>query len=221
MNVLLIEDDDLVGEGIKVGLQLAGMTVDWLKTVKNAKAVLNQVAFDVIILDLGLPDGSGLSLLNHYRERGWDVPILILTAYDGVYERVAGLDAGADDYLTKPFDLDELAARLRALQRRSQGRSRNLIRHGALVYDPAGMEARLNGEAVDLSRREASLLQLLLENRGRTMSSGRIQDRLYGWSEGVESNALSVHIHNLRRKLGRNLIETVRGVGYRIPAEND
>lgn len=217
MNVLLIEDDALVGEGIQVGLRLAGLTVDWVDTLDAARAVLGHSAFDVIILDLALPDGSGLSLLRDYRSQGGELPVLILTAFDEVSERVAGLDAGADDYLSKPFDLDELAARLRALQRRAHGRSQNLIRHGDLHFDPASLEVQLHGETVTLSRRETSLLQLLLENRGRVVSNDRIQDRLYGWTEGVESNAPSVHIHNLRRKLGRELIETVRGVGYRIP----
>ena len=219
MNVLLIEDDPLVGEGIQVGLQLKGMTVDWLQTGEKGASALTHPAFDAMVLDLALPDGSGLALLRRYRGDGGALPVLILTAFDAVEDRVAGLDAGADDYLVKPFDLDELAARLRALQRRSQGRTSNVIRHGRLIFDPVSLQVTLNGEPVSLSRREAGLLQLLLENRGRVVPTNRIQDRLYGWSEGVESNAVTVHTHNLRRKLGRDLIETVRGLGYRVPEE--
>jgi len=219
MNVLLIEDDPLVGEGIQVGLHLKGMTVDWLQTGTEGASALAHPGFDALVLDLALPDDSGLEVLRRYRSNGGHLPVLILTAYDAVEDRVSGLDAGADDYLVKPFDLDELAARLRALQRRAQGRTSNVIGHGRLIFDPVNLQATLDGEPVSLSRREAGLLQLLLENRGRVVSTDRIQDRLYGWSEGVESNAATVHIHNLRRKLGRELIETVRGVGYRIPRE--
>ncbi|KAB7623414.1 response regulator [Alkalilimnicola sp. S0819] len=217
MHVLLIEDDPLVGEGIQVGLRLQGVTVDWLDDGRQAAAILPRSEHDVVILDLALPGRSGLQLLQDLRDAGRTTPVLILTAFDAVEERVAGLDAGADDYLAKPFDLKELAARLRALSRRRQGRASARLQHGRLSFDPATLEARLDDEAVPLPRREAVLLQLLLENRGQIVSLERIHDQLYGWNEGVESNAPAVHIHNLRRKLGKDLIETVRGVGYRIP----
>jgi two-component system, OmpR family, response regulator QseB len=220
MNVLLIEDDPLVGEGIRVGLSLKGMTVDWVQSGADGARALAHSGFDAAILDLALPRRSGLELLREHRGSGGDLPVLVLTAFDAVDERVAGLDAGADDYMTKPFDLEELAARLRALQRRIHGRASNAIRHGGLCFDTRNLMVTVDGEPVALSRREAVLLQLLLENRGRVVSNERIQDRLYGWSEGVESNAAAVHIHNLRRKLGRALIETVRGLGYRVPGES-
>lgn len=219
MYVLLIEDDALVGEGIQVGLRLQGVTVDWVADGLSGAAALQDGIHDVVILDLALPGRGGLDLLQDFRAAGGRTPILILTAFDEVQERVAGLDAGADDYLPKPFDLQELAARLRALHRRRRGQARNLLSHGALTFDPSTLEAFIDGESVPLPRREAVLLQLLLENQGQIVTLERIHDQLYGWSESVESNAPAVHIHNLRRKLGRELIETVRGVGYRIVKE--
>ncbi len=219
MHVLLIEDDALVGEGIQVGLRLQGVTVDWIRDGQQAAKALPQSDHDVVILDLALPNRSGLDLLRDLRGAGRSTPVLILTAFDAVEDRVMGLDAGADDYLAKPFDLQELGARLRALARRSQGRASALLRHGELEFDPATLEASIDGRVVELPRREAALLQLLLENRGQVVSLERIHDQLYGWDEGVESNAPAVHIHNLRRKLGKGLIETVRGVGYRIARE--
>lgn len=216
MHVLLVEDDALVGEGIQVGLRLQGVTVDWIRDGQQAAVALPQSSHDVVILDLALPGRFGLDLLRELRSAGRTTPVLILTAFDAVEDRVAGLDAGADDYLPKPFDLQELGARLRALSRRRQGRASTLLHHGSLQFDPASLEATIEGRVVSLPRREAVLLQLLLENRGQVVSLERIHDQLYGWDEGVESNAPAVHVHNLRRKLGRELIETVRGVGYRI-----
>lgn len=220
MHVLLIEDDALVGEGIQVGLRLQGVTVDWIRDGRQATGVLPESDHDVVILDLALPGRSGLDLLRELRSAGRTTPVLILTAFDAVEDRVAGLDAGADDYLPKPFDLQELGARLRALSRRRQGRANALLRHGNLQFDPASLEATVAGKIVSLPRREAMLLQLLLDNRGQVVSLERIHDQLYGWDEGVESNAPAVHVHNLRRKLGKELIETVRGVGYRIARES-
>ncbi len=219
MHVLLIEDDPLVGEGIETGLGLKGIAVTWLRDGNEGRRGLEQSGFDAVILDLALPGCSGLELLRRFRSQGGDQPVVILTAFDDVQERIAGLDCGADDYVTKPFDLEELAARLRAVQRRSGGHSANEISHGALVFDPIEQRATLDGICIDLSRREAALLHLLLDNRGRVVSFEKIQSWLYGWGEGVESNAVTVHIHNLRRKLGRDLIENVRGLGYRIPGE--
>lgn len=220
MHVLLIEDDALVGEGVEVGLRLQGSAVDWVRDGLQAAAALREDHHDVVILDIALPRRGGLELLREFRAAGRATPVLILTAFDAVRDRVAGLDAGADDYLSKPFDLQELGARLRALHRRVQGRASNTLHHGRLTFDPATLEASVDGVVVPLPRREAVLLQLLLENRGRVVALERIHDGLYGWGEQVESNAPAVHVHNLRRKLGRSLIETIRGVGYRIPRES-
>lgn len=219
MHVLLIEDDALVGEGAQVGLRLQGVTVDWIRDGLQAAAVLPRSRHDVLILDLALPGRAGLDLLRDFRRAGGTTPVLVLTAFDAVEDRVAGLDAGADDYLAKPFDLQELGARLRALARWQHGRASPVLRHGRLEFDPAKMEAHVDGVRVGLPRREAVLLQLLLENPGQVVTLERIHDRLYGWNEEVESNAPAVHVHNLRRKLGRDLIETIRGVGYRVARE--
>lgn len=217
MHVLLIEDDPYIGGGASEALRLKGYSVDWLADGEEAAAALVQGTFDVVVLDLALPRRSGWQLLEELRGAGNTVPVLILTAFDDPEDRVRGLDLGADDYLTKPFDLEELAARLRALHRRALGRADAVLRYGELALDPARQSVTLSGEPVELSRREFALLQLLAEEPGRVVPAERILDRLYGWSEGVESNAIAVHVHNLRRKLGAKLIETVRGVGYRVP----
>jgi len=189
-------------------------------TASTARAMLKVAEFDVMVLDLGLPDEDGLKLLQQLRHQGLELPVLILTARDSVTDRVDGLQAGADDYLLKPFDLRELAARLHTLLRRVAGRSVNLIEHGALTYDPSSREATLAGQPVDLSRREQSLLQALLHNRGRVLSTEQLKDSVYGFNDELESNALNVHIHHLRRKLGNGIVETVRGLGYRLgPAD--
>lgn len=216
MHVLIVEDDELVGDGLKRGLEALGRTADWVKTAAAADSALAMVAFDVVVLDLGLPDIDGLTLLGRWRRQGIDVPVLVLTARDAVPERVQGLNAGADDYLTKPFDLEELAARLHSLTRRASGRSSNVMHYGSLVFDPVALQVSVNGKPVALSRRELAVLQALLKQPGRVLSADQLQDHVYGWSEGVESNAVAVHVHNLRSKLGNNLIETVRGLGYRL-----
>jgi DNA-binding response OmpR family regulator len=216
MRVLLIEDDELIAHGILAGLRAHGLTVDAVATAARAEAALSTVGWDVIILDLGLPDEDGMSLLQRLRAGGMTLPVLILTARDAVEHRVAGLRAGADDYLLKPFDLSELVARLHALLRRAAGRSVDLIEHGALRLDPASGEVSLHGSAVVLSRRELALLAALLQARGRILSPEQLKDSLYDFSEEIESNALNVHIHHLRRKLGADVIETIRGVGYRF-----
>ena len=216
MRVLLIEDDELIAHGILAGLRAHGLTVDAVATAARAEAALSTVDWDVIILDLGLPDEDGMSLLQRLRAGGMTLPVLILTARDAVEHRVAGLRAGADDYLLKPFDLSELVARLHALLRRAAGRSVDLIEHGALRLDPASGEVSLHGSAVVLSRRELALLAALLQARGRILSPEQLKDSLYDFSEEIESNALNVHIHHLRRKLGADVIETIRGVGYRF-----
>jgi len=215
MRVLLVEDDDLIAHGIQAGLRARGLMVDGVKTAAQAEAMLPAVHYQVVILDLGLPDEDGMSLLQRWRADGI-LPVLVLTARDAVEDRVAGLRAGADDYLLKPFDLDELVARLHALLRRAAGRSVDVIEQGALRLDPERGEVSLHGHPVVLSRREMALLAALLHARGRILSVDQLKDSLYGFSEEIESNALNVHIHHLRRKLGAELIETVRGVGYRF-----
>ena len=216
MRVLLVEDDPLLGSGVKEGLSQAGYTVDWVTDGDVAESVLRCEPFDMVVLDLGLPGRDGLEVVRALRERGQHTPVLILTARDAVDDRVRGLDSGADDYLPKPFDLDELCARLRALQRRHAGRPHPLLRHGALTLDPAAHRVTLEGKEVNLSAREYTVLELLLENAGRVMSRGRLEEALYGWDGSVESNSLEVFIHHLRRKLGSDLIKTIRGVGYMV-----
>ncbi|WP_373187624.1 response regulator [Halopseudomonas sp.] len=216
MHILLVEDDSLIASGIVAGLSAQGMTVDPVGTAAHAEAMLGAIAFDVMILDLGLPDEDGLLMLRRLRAREVTMPVLVLTARDAISDRVAGLQAGADDYLVKPFDLRELSARLHAMVRRASGRSVNLIRHGVLVYDPDAALAWLNDTPVDLSRRERALLSTLLLNKGRVLTAGQLKDSIYGMSDELESNALNVHIHHLRRKLGNDIVETVRGLGYRL-----
>ncbi|WP_181268883.1 winged helix-turn-helix domain-containing protein [Pseudomonas aeruginosa] len=216
MHVLLTEDDDLIASGIVAGLNAQGLTVDRVASAADTQALLQVARFDVLVLDLGLPDEDGL------RQQGVDLPVLVLTARDAVTDRVAGLQAGADDYLLKPFDLRELGARLHTLQRRSAGRCVNVIEHGRLSYDPSTRETWLDGRPVELSRREQALLQALLNNRGRILSGEQLKDSVYGFGDEVESNALNVHIHHLRRKLGNAIVQTVRGLGYRLgPARGD
>jgi two-component system response regulator QseB len=217
MRLLLVEDDAMLGEAVRRGLRQQGHAVDWVQDGLEAEAALEAEAYDAVLLDLGLPLKGGLEVLRDLRGRRIGVPVLILTAQDAISERVAGLDSGADDYLVKPFDLDELAARLRALQRRRAGRTEPAIEHGPLRLDPAAHEVFLDGAPVPLTAREFSLLQALLEHPGRPMSRARLEERLYGWGEQVESNAVEVHVHALRRKLGAQWIKTLRGVGYMVP----
>ncbi|HDP3447428.1 TPA: response regulator [Pseudomonas aeruginosa] len=222
MHVLLTEDDDLIASGIVAGLNAQGLTVDRVASAADTQALLQVARFDVLVLDLGLPDEDGLRLLQRLRQQGVDLPVLVLTARDAVTDRVAGLQAGADDYLLKPFDLRELGARLHTLQRRSAGRCVNVIEHGRLSYDPSTRETWLDGRPVELSRREQALLQALLNNRGRILSGEQLKDSVYGFGDEVESNALNVHIHHLRRKLGNAIVQTVRGLGYHLgPARGD
>ena len=218
MRVLLVEDDKLIALGILAGLRAHGMAVDHVDTAAQAQAVLATLQCDAVILDLGLPDGDGVTLLRQLRARGMALPVLILSARDAVGDRVGGLRAGADDYLLKPFDLDELVARLQALARRSAGRSVDLIEYGCISVNPASGEVLLRGAPVSLSRRELALLTALLNAQGRILSADQLKDSLYEFHEDIESNALNVHIHHLRRKLDSGLIQTVRGLGYRIGA---
>jgi two-component system, OmpR family, response regulator QseB len=217
MRILLVEDDPELGDGLTVGLRQEGLAVDWLKDGNSADQALQSESFDLVVLDLGLPRLSGMEVLTRARSRGQTMPVLILTARDATGEKVAGLDAGADDYLVKPINLDELSARIRALARRSAGRSVPLLIHGNITLDPAARSVMLSGQAVELSGREFSLLQVLLENAGRVLSRTHLEQSLYGWRDEPDSNALEVHIHHLRKKLGSELIRTLRGVGYTIP----
>lgn len=216
MRILLVEDDPVLADGIRAGLGLAGLTVDAVTTCADAQAALGSSRFDALVLDLMLPDGSGLDVLAALRARQDATPVLLLTALDETTDRIRGLDAGADDYLGKPFDLDELAARLRALVRRGCGRASPLLRHGGIALDPAMLTVSLDGNAVPVSRREFAVLSMLMERPGMIRARGEIEDRLYGWQEEVDSNTVEVYVHNLRAKLGREVIETVRGLGYRL-----
>lgn len=206
----------MIGEAIRAGLKRDGFTVDWVHEAQSAAAVLHTEPYELVLLDLGLPGVGGLQLLKSLRERGGSLPVLIITARDAVSDRVAGLDAGADDYLVKPFDLDELAARIRALLRRRAGTGAPLLAHLGVALDPAAHRVTHDGVEVALSPREFALLQLLMERPGTILSRASIEERLYGFGEEVESNAVEVHIHGLRRKLGAQFILTVRGVGYRV-----
>jgi two-component system response regulator QseB len=216
MRILLVEDDELLGDGLRNGLIQYGYAVDWLKDGQSADQALKTETFDLVVLDIGLPKLSGISVLQNLRSRGLTMPVLILTARESVEDRVKGLDSGADDYLTKPFDLDELCARLRALQRRFSSRAEPVLQHESITLDPASHTVTLNNETINVSRREFALLHKLLENAGRVLSREHLTQSLYGWGEDVDSNALEVHIHNLRKKFGQNFIRTIRGIGYMI-----
>lgn len=216
MRILVLEDDAVLLDGLKVGLGLSGFTVDTVSTVADAIEALASDRFDAVVLDRMLPDGCGLEVLSRMRGRGDRTPVLLLTAKDETADRIGGLDAGADDYLGKPFDLDEVAARLRAITRRAEGRARPVLECGDIVLDLAGMAVRRGGDNMAVSRREFSILQALMENPGMIHSKQSLEQRLYGWQEDVESNTVEVHVHKLRAKLGASVIETVRGVGYRM-----
>ena len=216
MRVLLAEDDAMIGASVRHGLRQDGFTVDWVSDGRAAELALADRVHDALVLDLGLPKRTGLDVLQGMRRRGDARPVLILTARDAVADRVAGLDAGADDYMVKPFELDELAARLRALMRRSAGRAAPLLAHGEVTLDPATHEVRRNGAPVALSAREFALLEALLARPGAILSRAQLEEKLYGWNESVDSNAVEVHIHALRRKLGSGFIRNVRGVGWMV-----
>lgn len=220
MRVLLVEDDELLGEGIRAGLAQAGFALAWVEDGLKAKLALATEPFDAVVLDLGLPKLDGLSVLRAVRAKGDPVPVLILTASDTVADRVAGLDAGADDYLVKPFALAELQARIRALVRRSKGTPHPVLRHGRVTLDPARKLVTLDGAPVELSARELATLHALLLDAGRVLSRAQLEEKLYGWGEEIESNAVEVYVHHLRRKLYPELIQTVRGIGYLVPKDD-
>lgn len=216
MRILLVEDDPILGDGIQVGLGQDGYNVDWFTDGNQAGNAIKSGHYDLLLLDLNLPGRSGLDILKEIRKQKIEFPVLILTARDSVEDRVKGLDSGADDYLGKPFELDELLARVRALLRRSKGRSSPVLTHRDIELDPAKHTVTQSGQSVDLSPAEFNLLLLLLESCGRVFPRSRLEENLYGWNKDVDSNAIEVHIHHLRKKLGSDLIRTIRGVGYII-----
>ncbi len=221
MRVLIVEDDPLLGPGLQTGLCQDGYAADWVRDADAAEHALRVEHFDLMVLDLGLPGRDGLALLSDLRSNGVCIPVLILTARDAIADRVAGLDFGADDYLVKPFDLDELGARIRALTRRTSGQPSPLLQAGDLVMDTIRRQVTLKGRPVCLSPKEYVLLEALLGNADHVVPRARLQATAYSWKEDVESNALEVHIHNLRRKLGKRRIFTVRGIGYRLVVVSD
>ncbi len=214
MRLLLVEDDPMLGDAVQRVLQQESFAVDWVRDGEEAELALAALAYDLVLLDLGLPGKNGLDILRDLRRNKISMPVIILTARDAVNDRIAGLDSGADDYLVKPFDPDELAARIRALLRRRDGRVEPIITFGLLTLNLATRELYCQEKPIRLSLREFSLISLLLERPGVTVSRDQLEERLYGWNEEVESNAIEVHIHNLRKKLGHNLIRTIRGAGY-------
>jgi DNA-binding response OmpR family regulator len=221
MRVLLVEDDVMIGESLREALRAQGFAADWVRDGRAADAALSTERFDAVLLDLGLPQRSGLDVLKVLRARGDATPVIVVTARDALADKVAGLDAGADDYLVKPFELDELLARLRAVGRRRAGHASPVLQVADLRLDPATREVTRGGRAVVLSAREFSLLHALMERPGAILSRAQLEDRLYGWGEELESNAISVYMHQLRKKLGDDLLHTVRGVGYYAgPAKN-
>lgn len=219
MRVLIVEDEPLLGQALAMGLRQLGHAADWFTRGSEADGALVAAPYDAVVLDLGLPGGDGMEWLRRWRNRGVKLPVLILTARDGVDQRIAGLDAGADDYLLKPITIDELAARLRALLRRASGRAQPVWQHGALEYEPAARRVRWKGQPVDLTARELALLEALLLEPQRVLSKARLREKLYDWSDTEpEGNSLEVHVHHLRRKIDPGIVRTVRGVGYALGA---
>ena len=216
MRALIVEDDSMIGRAILSGLKNAGYAADWVRDGQEAEAAMANGTYDIALLDLTLPRRNGLEILKSLRRSKNELPVVVITASDSVAHRVAGLDGGADDYLTKPFDLDELLARARAVIRRRAGRSCPEITHGVLTIDPTKREVVYRGSPVQLSAREFTVLEKLMQEPGTVVSRAKLEDAVYGWGEEIESNSVEVHLHNLRHKLEPNLIRNVRGVGYRI-----
>jgi two-component system OmpR family response regulator/two-component system response regulator QseB len=217
MRILVVEDDPLLGDALHVGMRQHGHAVDWVRDGVAATHALECETYAAVVLDLGLPRFSGLDVLRRLRERGNAVPVVMLTARDAVADRIAGLDAGADDYLAKPFDMGELAARLRALARRAGGQPAALLRVSGVELDPASHAVTYRGKPVELSAKEFAVLHALMSSAGRVLTRAQIEEQLYAWGEEIESNAVEVHVHHLRRKLVPGVIRTVRGVGYLLP----
>jgi len=218
MRLLLVEDDRMIGESLRSALRGSGYAVDWVRDGRAADGTLATERFDLVLLDLGLPQRDGMEVLQALRARGDGMPVIVLTARDSLASRVQGLDAGADDYVVKPFELDELLARMRAVLRRHSGRAEPAIEVGGVTLDPAAREVRRDGVPLALSAREYAVLEALMLRPGAILSRAQLEDRLYGWGEELESNAISVYVHQLRRKLGEGFIHTVRGVGYYVGA---
>jgi two-component system response regulator QseB len=219
MRILVVEDDRMIAKGLDRALRQEGYVVDGVADGKSAAEALRTSTFDLVLLDLGLPQRDGLEVLRELRGRGDSTPVIIVTARDDVQNRIAGLDGGADDYIVKPFDLDEVAARMRSVLRRAAGRAETRIRHRGITLDPITHAVERDGEPVLLSAHEFSVLEALLQRPGSVLSRAQLEDRLYGWGESVESNAVEVYVHGLRRKLGSDVIRTLRGVGYFVPKE--
>jgi two-component system, OmpR family, response regulator len=217
MRLLLVEDDTMIGEAVLDVLRAEHYAVDWVRDGEMADAALRSESYDLVLLDLGLPRRDGLEVLRSLRARRQTMPVLVATARDAVGDRVAGLDAGADDYVVKPFDTDELLARIRALIRRSAGHAEPVFSHKGVTLNPATREANVNGEAVTLSAREWAVLEPMLLRPGTVFSRTQLEEKLYGWKEDISSNAVEVYVHGLRKKLGADLIQTVRGLGYVVP----
>ncbi len=217
MRLLLVEDDAMIGEAVLQVLRGQHYAVDWVRDGAMADEALKSEHYDLLLLDLGLPKRNGLEVLRSLRQRRETVPVLIATARDGVADRIAGLDAGADDYVVKPYDIDELLARIRALLRRSAGRGEPAFEHRGVSLNPATREASVDGQPVSLSAREWAVLEPLLARPGAVLSRAQLEEKLYGWKDDVSSNAVEVYIHGVRKKLGNDLIQTVRGLGYVVP----
>jgi two-component system response regulator QseB len=219
MRLLLVEDDAMVGESVHQGLQQDGVVVDWVRDGRSAELAVSNRVYDLLLLDLGLPKKEGLDVLKTLRRDGESIPVIILTARDAVADRIKGLDMGADDYVVKPFDLEEIAARIRALLRRRAGRSDIAMKVGRLTLVPATREVECGGRSVSLSPREFTLLEALMDRPGVVLSRQHLEEKLYGWGEKVESNTVEVYIHGLRKKLGQGFIKNIRGMGYMVPRE--
>ena len=219
MRLLLVEDDTMIGEAVLDALRAEHYAVDWVRDGAMADTALLSETYDLVLLDLGLPGRGGLDVLRSLRERGDTVPVLIATARDAIGDRIAGLDAGADDYVVKPYDVDELLARIRALVRRSAGRAEPVFSHRGVTLNPATRESTVNGTPVALSAREWAVLEPMLQRPGVVFSRAQLEQKLYGWKDDISSNAVEVYVHGLRKKLGSDLIETVRGLGYVVPRQ--
>jgi two-component system response regulator QseB len=219
LRILLVEDDTLLGSGLLTGLNGEGYSVDWLKNGKAALSAITTTPYDAVILDIGLPEMSGIEVLSRVRDQNINTPVLILTAQNAITDRVIGLDSGADDYLTKPYEQDELCARLRALSRRARGLTQPLIQYRNIIIDPAAHSVTADNVSIELSRREFALLEQLVTSAGRVLSRRYLEEKLYNWDSEIESNTIEVHIHHLRKKLGADFIKTVRGIGYTMAKE--
>lgn len=217
--ILLLEDDTQIADALLTGLHRQGMMVEWLNNAREGRWALDAEQFDAVLLDLSLPEGDGMTLLAEWRARGFDTSVLIITARDAIANRVAGLNAGADDYLVKPFALDELIARLQALIRRSQGRSQPAMRYGKVEYQPHSQQVLVDGQPVEMTGKEVALLALLMAQPNHIHSRASLEDKVYDWQQEVDSNAIEVHIHHLRKKLGNDFILTKRGLGYYLNPE--